>query len=145
VSVLFTIGFVGKKARDFFELLAQNDVRTLIDVRLKNASQLAGYTKKDDLEYFLEKICGIHYTHAICLAPTASILSDYKKKIITWAEYEKKYTQLMQMRNLKKNLGGMDFDRACLLCSEKTPEHCHRRLAAAHLKLLGYVNDIMHL
>lgn len=134
---LFTIGFTKKSAKDFFELLTKNDIKNLIDIRLNNVSQLAGFSKGNDLEYFLKELCGIKYSHNINLAPTKDILDDYKKKKITWTQYETKFNDLLNHRNindalsnyLKKEMGGV-----CLLCSESTPENCHRRLVAEYIK-----------
>lgn len=142
MSQLYTIGFTKKDARSFFEALKKNNMKALIDVRLNNVSQLAGYTKKNDIQYFLEQ-SGIEYEHALILAPTKEILDAYKKKEMTWEEYEKQYIELLNRRNvievLEKSLKN-DFDKACLLCSESTAEQCHRRLAANHIR--DYMREI---
>src|SRR5688572_3749099 len=131
---LFTIGFTGKSAEQFFTLLEQAGVRRLIDTRLNNVSQLAGFTKRRDLEYFLRAIAGIEYAHDTELAPTADILDAYKKKQIKWDEYERRFNELLAGRAPAESRQPADFDRACLLCSEPTPEHCHRRLVAEYLR-----------
>ena len=131
---IFTIGFAGKKAEEFFETLKQSGVRRLVDIRLNNSSQLAGFTKRPDLEYFLRVIAGIDYGHEPDFAPTKEILDDYKKKRIDWGEYENLYRRLIAERRPAEKLKPEDFDRACLLCSEPTAEHCHRRLAAEYLR-----------
>jgi uncharacterized protein (DUF488 family) len=131
---LFTIGFTGKSAKEFFEKLMLSGVRRLVDVRLNNVSQLAGFTKKKDLEYFLQVISDIKYVHEPELAPTKDILNGYKKKLIDWEQYEQRYRTLLKDRRPAERLKPEDFDRTCLLCSEPTPEQCHRRLAAEYLK-----------
>jgi uncharacterized protein (DUF488 family) len=131
---LFTVGFTGKSAMDFFDKLKQAGVHCIVDIRLNNVSQLAGFTKKRDLEYFLRAIADIDYVHELQLAPTKDILDDYKKKRIDWNEYERRYRNILEERQPGKLLKPKDFDRACLLCSEPTAEHCHRRLAAEYLK-----------
>ena len=94
---LFTIGFTKKSAEDFFTLLKKNKVKKLIDVRLNNISQLAGFTKKDDLRYFLKQICDIDYYHISEFAPTEDILKRYKNKYIKWEQYEKEFMVLMKI------------------------------------------------
>ena len=145
MGVLYTIGFSGKDAKTFFELLRLNKVQMLVDVRLNNVSQLAGYTKKNDLAYFLEKICGIKYLHLPILAPTKEILDGYKSKKISWNDYEAKYIHLINERKIERHLKDIDFVNACLLCSEKTAENCHRRLAANIIKSMSLIEKIVHL
>ena len=145
MSNLYTIGFSGKSACNFFELLKNNNIKLLIDVRLNNASQLSGYTKKNDLIYFLDKICGIAYLHAQFLAPTKDILDGYKKKEITWNEYEQLYLNLIKNRELGLEISSLDFDNACLLCSEAKADFCHRRLAANHIKAQCPDINIIHI
>ena len=133
---LYTIGFTKKDARTFFSLLKNNGITMVVDIRLNNVSQLAGYTKGRDLEFFLTEFLKIKYNHELNLVPTKEILDGYKKGTITWDEYETKYINLLEMRRLKKELDeryGRNFDGICLLCSESTAEHCHRRLAAEYL------------
>ena len=142
---LFTIGFAGKSAKDFFEKLRHAGVRRLVDTRLNNVSQLAGFTKKRDLEYFLHAIADIEYIHDTQLAPTKDILDGYKKKRIDWDQYELCFRQLMEHRQPDKRLSPDDLDHACLLCSEPTPEHCHRRLVAEYLRTHWESVDIQHL
>lgn len=145
MTTLYTIGFTKKDAETFFELLIKNKVHKIIDVRLNNASQLAGFTKKNDFTYFLKKICNISYFHFDLLAPTKEILDSYKKHQIEWEEYEKKYLNLLKIRQIESRFINFNFDGGCLLCSEPEPNHCHRRLAAKYLKEHYPINRIIHL
>lgn len=142
---LFTIGFTGHSAQEFFEKLQRAGVKRLVDVRLNNVSQLAGFAKKNDLQYFLQVIADIDYVHERDLAPTKDILTDYQKKRITWADYEEKFDRLLHERTPDQELDPEDLDRACLLCSEHEPEHCHRRLVAEYLKEVWGNVEIRHL
>lgn len=143
---VFTIGFAGKSAKEFFEKLQRAGVKRLIDVRLNNVSQLAGYTKRRDLEYFLQEIAGIDYSHLDDLAPTKDILDNFKKmKVIDWSDYERRFNALMNEREPEEHHLPQEFDGACLLCSEATPEHCHRRLVVERLKEKWGNVDIKHL
>ncbi len=143
VMQLYTIGFVKKDAQTFFGLLKENQIRLLMDVRLNNVSQLASYTKKNDLIYFLKQIGDIAYYHALILAPTKELLEHYKKNEMSWLEYEKEYNALIRKRHVKEVLKEKlqnNFDKVCLLCSELEPTKCHRRLAAEYIK--EYMGDI---
>lgn len=132
---LFTIGFTKKSAETFFTRLKSAGVRRLVDVRLNNVSQLAGFTKKDDLRYFTKAICNIEYVHLPELAPTASILDPYKKaKNGDWPLYERQFLDLMRTRHIESVVPHDVLDGGCLLCSEEKPHHCHRRLVAEYLK-----------
>jgi len=130
---LFTIGFTQKTAETFFGQLCERDVKRIIDVRLKNVSQLAGFAKKEDLRYFLKTIGDIDYSHIPELAPTKELLDEYRKNKGDWTMYEKKFMALLSGRQVEKKLSKADFDRGCLLCSEHKPDHCHRRLVAEYL------------
>jgi uncharacterized protein (DUF488 family) len=134
---LYTIGFTGKSAKQFFELLKQHQIRTMVDIRLNNSSQLSGFSKGNDLKYFLKTICNIEYIHLIELAPTKELFDEYRNKKIKWEEFEKLYLGLLADRNIKEVLDskiGSDFEHICLLCSEASAEKCHRRLAAEYIK-----------
>ncbi|WP_427159668.1 DUF488 family protein [Aliinostoc sp. HNIBRCY26] len=131
---LFTIGFTQKKAEQFFEILLQAGVKRVIDTRLNNASQLAGFTKKQDLEYFLKKIGEIEYIHNLDLAPTKDILEEYKKKRINWVTYEERFKELITKRQIERKVSPALLSEACLLCSEAKPHNCHRRLVAEYLQ-----------
>ena len=131
---IFTIGFTQKSAETFFTSLAGAGVKRLLDVRLRNVSQLAGFTKKEDLRYFTKAICGIDYHHLPDLAPTDEILDSYKKKKSSWRDYEKNFLVLLRTRQIEKTLKKSLLDGGCLLCSEETPEQCHRRLVAEYLQ-----------
>ena len=132
--VLYTIGFAKKDARTFFEMLRAAKVRKVIDVRLNNVSQLAGFTKKNDLRYFLEKILECGYEHRPDWAPTADILDPYKKGETSWEDYVRDFSILMESRKIGSDVSCADLDHCCLLCSEPTPEQCHRRLVAERLQ-----------
>ncbi|MCP4113055.1 MAG: DUF488 domain-containing protein [Desulfobacteraceae bacterium] len=131
---LFTIGFTKKSAEKFFTMLNKKGVKRVIDVRLNNVSQLAGFAKRDDLCYFLKTICKIDYIHIPDLAPTKDILNEYKKNNGDWSVYEKKFLNLMSENKVEDKMSGKILDRDCLLCSEDEPIHCHRRLVAEYLR-----------
>jgi len=142
---LFTIGFTKKTAREFFTALREAGVRRVVDVRLSNASQLAGFTKKGDLAYFLREIGGIDYVHRPDLAPTDEILAAYKKKAIDWAGYERQFNALLAARRIEALVSPGEMDGACLLCSEPTAAQCHRRLVAEYIQHIWPGVIITHL
>jgi uncharacterized protein (DUF488 family) len=134
---IYTIGFTKKSAQDFFELLKDNKIKKLVDVRLNNSSQLAGFAKGNDLKFFLKEICKIEYEHDTSLAPTKELLDNYKNKKITWQQYEEYFRELLNKRNVIETLNSKtkcDYDGICLLCSELSAKNCHRRLVAEHIK-----------
>jgi len=130
---LYTIGFTKKGAEKFFTALTREHITRVIDIRLNNISQLAGFAKKEDLRYFLKTICNIEYLHIPDLAPTEDILSEYKKQGENWEVYEMKFIGLMSRRRIEDKMRDIISDGDCLLCSEDKPDHCHRRLAAEYL------------
>ena len=131
---IFTIGFTKKSAEAFFTELNTAGVKRLVDVRLNNVSQLAGFSKKDDLRYFTKAICNIDYVHLPDLAPTQDILDAYKKRKGDWGLYERQFLDLMRARHVEEKASREVLDGGCLLCSEEKPHHCHRRLVAEYLK-----------
>lgn len=136
---IFTIGFTKKTAEHFFSLLEKNDVKTIFDVRLNNSSQLAGFTKGMDLKFFLDKLLAIKYIHNTEFSPTKDILDSYKKGNIDWVTYEKLFNKLLHSRKLEKYIKNElreSLDGICFLCSEDTPEYCHRRLVAEYVQEL---------
>ncbi len=142
---LFTIGFTQKSAEEFFTTLRQAGIRVLIDVRLNNVSQLAGFTKRDDLAFFLREVCGCEYEHRPAFAPTHDILDAYKNKTIDWSKYEERFGALISERQIEREIEAERLDHACLLCSEPTASHCHRRLVAEYLKnRFGHI-QVVHL
>jgi len=130
---LYTIGSTKKSAREFFETLKENGVKTLFDIRLNNMSQLAGFTKKNDLEYFLKEICNIKYIYLDILAPTKDIMDDYKNKKIDREEFKRRYIELIESRKALEKINKNLLDNACLLCSEAEAEDCHRSLASEYI------------
>lgn len=142
---LYTIGFTKKNAQQFFDLLISNSVNNIVDTRINNTSQLAGFAKADDLEYFAHQLGGINYKHNIDFAPTKELLSKYRKQEMSWQEYEIEYLNLLDMRNILKDLSIEELHNNCLLCSEHTPEHCHRRLLAEYLQRVNSNVEIVHL
>lgn len=130
---IFTIGFTRKSAEQFFESLRSAGVERVIDIRLHNESQLAGFSKRRDLTYFLRIILGIEYVHVPELAPTEDMLRAYRAQRGRWPVYERQFLWLMQERRIEETLPRTLFERACLLCSEPEPDHCHRRLVVEHL------------
>ena len=131
---IYTIGFTKKNAETFFNFLKKAKVSTLIDVRLNNVSQLAGFAKKDDLKFFLHELCGVEYVHAPKLSPTKDILKAYKNGEMSWEKYEELFFNLMSRRHIEKMFEPSLLENSCLLCSEHEPDFCHRRLVAQYLK-----------
>lgn len=142
---LWTIGFTKKTAEQFFTKLKESGAERIVDVRLNNVSQLAGFAKRKDLEYFLKAICGMEYVHLPQLAPTQDILDEYKKNKGDWSVYERKFLDLMRERQVEKTVPRDLISRGCLLCSEHKPHHCHRRLVAEYLRDAWGDTEIEHL
>lgn len=131
---VYTTGFTKKTASEFFGELRNAGVKRLLDVRLNNSSQLAGFTKRKDLPYFLHELCGTEYRHEPLLAPTRDILDAFKKSGGSWEEYERGFLDLMRERRIEDRLEKSLFEGpTVLLCSEATAEHCHRRLVLDYL------------
>jgi uncharacterized protein (DUF488 family) len=142
---VFTIGFTKSTAESFFHRLQKAGVTKVVDVRLNNVSQLAGFAKKDDLRYFLQAICGIDYVHEPEFAPTREMLDAYKKERGEWSEYERRFLDLMANRHIDQVIPHDALDGACLLCSEDKPHHCHRRLVVEYLREKWGNLEISHL
>ena len=142
---IFTIGFTKKSAEEFFTKLRNSGAKRLVDVRLNNVSQLAGFAKKNDLKFFLRELCGMDYVHVPLLAPTQDLLDAYKKRRGEWSEYEREFLELMRSRKIETNVSGDTVAECCLLCSEERPDHCHRRLVAEYLKQHWENVEIIHL
>ncbi len=131
---VYSIGFTQKTAEQFFRLLKDTGIRRLVDVRLNNVSQLAGFAKREDLRYFLGEICGAGYIHEPLLAPTQELLDGYRKSGGSWEEYERRFLQLIKERQIETKLDRAIFSvPTVLLCSEATAERCHRRLVLDYL------------
>jgi len=130
---IYTIGFTKKNASTFFNFIKSSNVSTLIDVRLNNVSQLAGFAKRDDLKFFLKELCNTDYIHTPELAPTKEMLNLYKKGEMPWQKYEDKFLDLMSQRQIEKSIKPALLDNGCLLCSEHEPHLCHRRLVVEYL------------
>jgi uncharacterized protein (DUF488 family) len=142
---LFTIGFTKKSAEHFFTALSRAGVQRVLDIRLNNVSQLAGFAKRDDLRYFLKALCGIDYLHLTILAPGKELLDAYRKNGGDWPAYQRDYLRLIAEREVERRVSRELIDGGCLLCSEEAPNHCHRRLAAEYFaEKLGEI-EIIHL
>ncbi|MDR2186499.1 MAG: DUF488 domain-containing protein [Azonexus sp.] len=142
---LSTIGFTKKTAEDFFTKLKRSGAKRIVDVRLNNVSQLAGFAKRNDLQFFLREICHMDYVHVPELAPTQDILDEYKKNKGDWTVYEEKFLELMRKREIEKRINPTVIADGCLLCSEDKPHHCHRRLVAEYLNSHWKNVDISHI
>jgi uncharacterized protein (DUF488 family) len=142
---LYTIGFTGKSAEKFFNLLTSSGVKKIVDTRINNVSQLAGFAKGSDLKFFAKEIGDISYEHNIDFAPTKELLTRYRNKKMTWQEYEIEYLNLLDMRKVASKTDIEKLHENCLLCSEHTPEKCHRRLLAEYLQHVKNDVEIIHL
>jgi uncharacterized protein (DUF488 family) len=132
---IYSIGFTQTTAEHFFGRLKRSGIRRLLDVRRNASSQLAGFAKDRDLPYFLRELAGAEYVHEPLLTPTEEILEEYKRRrSMAWEEYEARFLALLREREVEVRLDRGSFSTpTALLCSEATPEHCHRRLALEYL------------
>ena len=142
---LYTIGFTRKSAAQFFGLLRESGAKRVVDIRRRNTSGLAGFSKKQDLPWFLRELCGMDYIHLPRLAPTDELLDAYRKKQITWDEYVPIFTRQIERRLIRAAIPRDIISDSCLLCSEPTPDRCHRRLVAEHLQSHWGNMEIVHL
>jgi len=127
---LYTIGFTKKTAEEFFNLLIENKVKTIIDIRRNNKSQLAGFAKENDLKFFLKQIANIKYIHLSEFAPDEILLKNYRSKKIDWNQFEEKYLDQIEKYENWENFDIDLLQDGCFLCSEYSPSKCHRRLLA---------------
>lgn len=142
---LLTIGFTKKPAETFFKLLKDSGVKKLVDTRINNVSQLSGFAKGSDLQFFAREIGNISYDHNLDFAPTKELLSLYRTKKLTWNEYETEYLNLLDIRKIAQKINVENLHKNCLLCSEHKPDKCHRRLLAEYLKQVRNDIQITHL
>ena len=143
---IYSIGFTRRSAEAFFGALKTAGVQRLLDVRLKNSSQLAGFAKRDDLAYFLRELCGTVYEAELLLAPTEEMLESYRKGRLSWEGYEAAYVGLLRAREVDRRLDRASFHmRTALLCSERWAERCHRRLAMEYLARAWGGVELQHL
>ncbi len=144
---IYTIGFTKKSAQEFFHLLRSNDIQHVIDIRLNPTGQLSGFAKQEDLPYFLENLANeCQYVYMPLLAPTKEILQEYRSNG-NWRRYHERFECLMDEREIPNALDRHEFEDAisCLLCSEATPEKCHRRLVAERIQTNWPGVEIIHL
>ena len=145
MTTLFTIGFTKKTAEEFFNLLAENRVKKVMDIRINNTSQLAGFAKGADLAFFANSILGIPYEHRPEFAPTKDLLKRYRDKQTSWPEYEQEYMALVEERDILADIELNELDGVVLLCSEHDQDQCHRRLLAEYLQAHFPEINIVHL
>ena len=144
--MLYTIGSSGKSAEEFFNLIKNNNIDIIIDIRLNNTSQLSGFSKRDDLEYFLREISGTDYKHALEFAPSPEIFNGFRKKEIEYIEFKTKYTNLMEKRGDYKNFNSnFKYNNPCLLCSELEPDLCHRKILGELIVEISKDRELVHL
>jgi uncharacterized protein (DUF488 family) len=142
---LCTIGFTKKNAEEFFGRLRAAGVKRILDVRLNNTTQLAGFAKRDDLRFFAREILGGEYVHLPVLAPTQEMLDEYRKEKRGWENYEGRFRELMRQRAIETAVDRKLVEGGCLLCSEDKPHQCHRRIVAEYLREAWEDMEIVHL
>ncbi|MDB5106530.1 MAG: hypothetical protein JWP91_4219 [Fibrobacteres bacterium] len=142
---LYTIGFTKKSAEYFFTRLQRAGVRKIVDIRLNNVSQLSGFSKREDLQYFAKAICKADYVHLPDLAPSEDLFHARKKENMNWKSYERRFLDLIKRRAIEEKVTPDSLDGGCLLCTEDDPQHCHRRLVAEYLQEKWGGVEIIHL
>jgi uncharacterized protein (DUF488 family) len=149
--IVHTIGFTKKSASRFFSLLNpfSTGIERVIDIRLHNKSNISGFAKQDHLSFFLRQICDVDYVHLPILAPSQDLYNDFIKKKknerIDWATYERRFNSLLVARQVERTIDQQIVDRSCLLCSEASPDKCHRRLVVEYLQDCWDDFEIVHL
>lgn len=135
---IYTIGFTKKSAKYFFETIQSSNIDVVIDIRLNNTSQLAGFSKYPDIKFFLNELVNCEYIHDFKFAPSENILKDYKNKLIDWYGYVEQFDKMMSnemiCKYIKNNYSDYKGKNICLLCSEESHERCHRSLVALYFK-----------
>ena len=143
---VYTIGFTKRTAAEFFGTLRAQGIRRLLDVRLNNSSQLAGFSKRDDLRFFLHELCDAEYLYEPQLAPSPELFAAYRKQRGTWETYEEGFLRLMAERCVQAHLDRWLFEATTvLLCSEPVADRCHRRLVLEYLQRWWGEFRIVHL
>jgi uncharacterized protein (DUF488 family) len=131
---IYTIGSTQSTAEHFFGRLSEAGVERVVDVRLSNSSQLAGFAKAQDLQYFLRRLIDVDYVYEPLLAPTQEIRDAYRKQKGSWEEYADSFMALMKERSIENRLDPRAFETpTALLCSEASADRCHRSLVVAYL------------
>lgn len=142
---VFTIGFTKISAERFFGLLRESGAERVVDIRLNNVNQLTGFSKKSDLPFFLREICSMDYVHLPTLAPSKEVFDGLKKHHKDWDRYEREFMALMQERRIEEMDLKSTLDNSCLLCTEDSPDHCHRRLVLEYLQRHWGKFEVVHL
>jgi uncharacterized protein (DUF488 family) len=137
---LYTMGYTQKPAKKFFNLIDKYEIKRIIDIRLHNNTQLAGFTKQNNLKYFLKRLSDCDYCHIPLMAPSKDIFDDSKKNGLEWKEYASRFNKLINQRKIEQLINEDDIDGACLLCCEPEATNCHRSLVAEYLQ--KYFGDI---
>lgn len=147
MNKLFTIGFTRKSAETFFNIISENNIKTVLDIRLNNTSQLAAFSKYPDIKFFLKAISCSDYIHDKQFSPEEGTLNNYKKKLINWEQYEEEFDCTMSIRGIENYIkeNYYNMENICLLCSEPTADKCHRRLVANKFKEQFNDLEIIHL
>jgi uncharacterized protein (DUF488 family) len=142
---LYTMGYTQKTAETFFNLVNNAGIKRLVDIRLHNNSQLTGFTKQNNLKYFLERLSDCDYCHIPLMAPSKDIFDDYMKNGLEWKDYERRFKELIGQRKIEQMINEDEIDGACLLCCEPEATNCHRRLVAEYLQSHYRDIEIIHL
>lgn len=138
---VFTIGINNKSAEQFFRLLSDNKIIKIIDIRLNNTTQLCGFSKMNDLKFFLKRILNIEYEYISDFAPTKDIMVSYRENK-DWNKFKTDYLKLLENRKVKESYQNYDFRNTCFLCSEDDADNCHRKILS---EFLDNSAEIIHL
>lgn len=142
---LNTMGYEKKQPKEFFDLINAHGIKRVIDIRLYNNSQLSGFTKQNNLKYFLKELLDVDYIHIPLMAPSKKIFNDHKNNGLAWKDYERRFKRLINHRKIERLIDQRDIDGACLLCYESEATNCHRRLVAEYLQSHYSDIEIIHL
>src|SRR5215510_1710898 len=145
MKTICTIGFTRKSLQQFIERLQAAGIQEVIDIRLRNTSQLAGWSKYPDIAYLLTEGFGIYYENHREFAPSAELLDEYHQTH-DWSAYEPRFKQILADRQLAREAETLLMkERICLLCTEPQADRCHRRLVAEYLQSICPELEIQHL
>lgn len=131
-----TIGYEGLSVQQLLEILIDNRVQVLVDVRESPISRKAGFSKSS-LALAVRR-CNIEYIHIPELGCPRQIRYAYRADS-DWERYEKQFTRYLDTQDaaISDLIKQAQKARCCLMCFEANPRFCHRSLIARRVERMA--------